>query len=572
MSRSARGHFCVAILYLIVAAVTTYPLVFRLTTHLPGRGTDMWVFPWNAWWLSRALWAGESPFFTRYLYFPEGASLAFHSFVLTASGWAPLLLGWLSPLTFYNLFVLIALFGSALSAYALAFHQTRSIPASWLAGLIYGFAPHRLGQAHGHLSSAFGVWLPLMLLAGLVLVGNTSFRRRLWASLAAGAFCLLGILTREAPSIAGFYLLVLLFATRAWTSNGLSWRAAAGWAVAVGGWTLLLGSPYFTLWLDEGGIPNPPRFGASKLAAGISLEKLLAPPRGSLLWQLWQHQLQPRSSLFLGYVLIGMLAWGWRRMRGDVMWRFWFGGALFLLVVSLGPSLVIADHTTEVPLPYRYLPFINMVRSSRRFLLPAMLCGGLAVALLWTRVVQGRTRARTLVATAAVSAIVLIEYIGLPFATTRPRVSPFYQQLAGSKERFGIVEIPSDSRAHDKAYMFYQTLHGKPIHAGHISRIPERTFRFVRSVPLLNALAREGRVPRDGEVINLSRDLATLRDHNFRYIIFHKRFLEPRFRPLSRAEWQVLRAISSGIGPPSYEDDLLVAFDLRRLPENAPRR
>ena len=53
-------HLLVLLAYASVAVATTWPLVARLTTHLPGGTTDTLVHYWNGWWVGRALSTGQT--------------------------------------------------------------------------------------------------------------------------------------------------------------------------------------------------------------------------------------------------------------------------------------------------------------------------------------------------------------------------------------------------------------------------------------------------------------------------------------------------------------------------------
>src|SRR6185369_15419114 len=64
------------------AVVLTHPLIVHPTTTVLDDGTlDCFQFVWNIWWLRTALLdLHTNPFFTRWLYHPDGVSLLFHTF------------------------------------------------------------------------------------------------------------------------------------------------------------------------------------------------------------------------------------------------------------------------------------------------------------------------------------------------------------------------------------------------------------------------------------------------------------------------------------------------------------
>ncbi|MFQ5420431.1 MAG: hypothetical protein ACE5EY_08710, partial [Anaerolineae bacterium] len=65
--------------YLGIAVVITWPLVTRLSTHLPD-GTDSLLHYWNGWWSLQAFRAGQLPYNTPYLFYPNGVSMVYHNF------------------------------------------------------------------------------------------------------------------------------------------------------------------------------------------------------------------------------------------------------------------------------------------------------------------------------------------------------------------------------------------------------------------------------------------------------------------------------------------------------------
>ncbi|MFQ5666592.1 MAG: hypothetical protein ACE5I7_09190 [Candidatus Binatia bacterium] len=571
LSRARLPHLGIGLVYLALCLVVTYPLVRHFSTHLAGNRRDLWIYAWDIWWVAKSLTEGHLPFFTRYLYFPHGASLAFHSLWLPATVWSPLVLPHLGLIAWYNTLLLFSLFTSAAGAYALAFYLTRSVPASFLGGLIYAFNANLLDQALGHPATVMGIWLPLFLLAVLVLVHTSSWRRRLAACAAGGGFAVLGVLTRPALSIAGFYVAAFLLARS--IGKQLTWKAAIGWFAGICVVTLVLGGPYFAMWYRAGPIPAPPHPKRNRIETAVSVESFLIPPPRSVLWEWWSHQHRRRNTrlgriAFLGYSLIALLGGGVVATRRDPQWRGWALCGLFFILLSLGRRLLVWEHVTKLPLPYGLLPGVALVRASNRFVPAAMLCFALAAALVWERFRQRvGSRAASIGGTSVVAAIFMLEHVSIPFPSVQPAVSPFYQQLTAQRELFGLVEIPNKETGADKMYMYYQTLHEKPLHAGHLSRLPKGTFRYLRSVPLLNYLAREGRAPGPGpERIDVTESLHVLRASNFRYMIFHRYFPGGMFRGLDHREQQVLFALSQAIGPPAYQDNLLVAFDLRRTP------
>ena len=92
--------------YFACSLVFTYPLVFRLTTHVPGGKGDVPIYIWNLWWMKKALSEGISPLFCDYIFVPYGASLVFHTFVFSKAVLAVPLQWLCSVWATYNILIL----------------------------------------------------------------------------------------------------------------------------------------------------------------------------------------------------------------------------------------------------------------------------------------------------------------------------------------------------------------------------------------------------------------------------------------------------------------------------------
>ncbi len=73
-----RGEFLILFFFVLAALVLTWPMVATLGQATGTRG-DYLDNLWNGWWLKHSLVQGHSPFWTDYLYFPDGISLRRHT-------------------------------------------------------------------------------------------------------------------------------------------------------------------------------------------------------------------------------------------------------------------------------------------------------------------------------------------------------------------------------------------------------------------------------------------------------------------------------------------------------------
>ncbi len=229
---------------------------------------------WFLAWVPYAITHGHSPFFSTWMYAPKGVNLLAN----TSTPLLGLLLApvtWLfGPVTALNLALVVAPAASAGGGYFAARHWTASVPASFIAGLIFGFSPFVLSSlSFVELNLATLALLPLMLVvADEILVrqrGNPLLWGTLLGVLATAQFFISSefLAIFAVLAVLGTALLVILNPRR--TRESLPYAAkAVGVATVVGGvllsWPVCFelagpqhfsGPPWPSIWL-YGAIPG----------------------------------------------------------------------------------------------------------------------------------------------------------------------------------------------------------------------------------------------------------------------------------------------------------------------------
>ncbi|NJO04238.1 MAG: hypothetical protein HC876_01130 [Chloroflexaceae bacterium] len=154
----------VLLAYVLITTLFTYPLSLNLSTYIST--IDSQQFLWTVWWTHRAIEQGATPYFTPYLYYPEGLDLYYHTMNIWY-GWVAYPLAKLFGLVVaYNLVALLVFVVACYVTYWLAYDITRSRIAGFAAGLLFGFAPTQvfhfsIGQENLHSV----LWMPLYVLA-----------------------------------------------------------------------------------------------------------------------------------------------------------------------------------------------------------------------------------------------------------------------------------------------------------------------------------------------------------------------------------------------------------------------
>jgi hypothetical protein len=198
--------------------------------------------------------------------------------------------------------------------------------------------------------------------------------------------------------------------------------------------------------------------------------------------------------------------------------RFWLAVVLLFALISLGPGLHVLGHyqfpwlswmrmgtvaqrlgmpmkpewvhmfdeAPMIPLPgavLQLLPFFEWTRAPSRFITVTMLALAVLVGFGVTRLRETLRNRRSLhwpastVVTATVGAVVLLEFCILPFPTTPATVPAFYHRLAEKAGDFAILELPI--KPYQLQPQYWQTVHGKRLIYGHISRVPEERFAYL---------------------------------------------------------------------------------------------
>ena len=203
------------------------------------------------------------------------------------------------------------------------------------------------------------------------------------------------------------------------------------------------------------------------------------------LWSRWPGN-NTENACFAGFAVLALAIFAVVRVRES---RRWFGIALMFVLLSLGPVLHINGATRPIPLLYgtlnQYVPFFNIMGVPGRMDVMVELCLAVLAShalsrLGWRRVVV-----------AAVVAVIALERLVLPYPTVHIDVPPFYAALARDPSPFGVLDV-ADNQA---VPMYFATIHGKPIVAGMVARLPLAAQRFIDETPGLPMLLYDRAAP-----------------------------------------------------------------------------
>ena len=548
---SRRNHRIVLALYTFLTLVLTWPLVSRLTTHVPGVpqwAYDEATFLWNTWYFKHALVdALANPLHTELIWYPLGIDLVLYTYnFFHALVSQPLMLAVNLPfgsnvalltstvLSGYGTFLLVRYLLGRRWAGRLGRDLTpgAAVAAAFGAGLLYAFASNRAVYAMlGHYDMVTTQWIPFYALALLrSLDPDLSPRRRMGAALWAGFFMALNGLAEmiTALFLAIFTLIVLAApATRRGRDDGAPWPGWRGLATSLGlaaGTAAVVWSPVLLPILRQFLTNDFSLQGwGEALPLSVDLLGLLKPTvlhplfGGDVVAELHRVQLRALeqgvtgfrdvNTVYLGWTVLALaLAAAWRFGR---RLRLWTWTALVFGLFALGPLLQIDGRyrfdldglETTFPLPFivlHYLPIIKANRAPNRNSVLLML--GLAVlvgfALAWLLRTRGPAlrRPQTWIA-GALCGLILFEHLALPLPLTDVAVPAVYAQIAADPAPISVLQIPLGWRnsfgtfgPEATIHQVYQTVGGKPMLGGNISRAPDFKLDYFRRIALFQVL------------------------------------------------------------------------------------
>jgi hypothetical protein len=495
----AKKYAPVVLAYLVITILYIYPQIFHMTTgcvELPmGSSNDQYLHMWDAWWVGQALFHFKtSPFFTHLMNYPAGASLALQELgVLNGILIAPFQFAMERPyglILGYNMAIISSFLVSALGMYALAYDISRSRTGAFIAGIAFMLLPYRAMHVTTLNLLSTG-WIPLYALFFSRAVRDPKPRNIIWSTIFF-AF------TLHSSNVYGFFL--VLFSAVFVSANLVVGRKEFLKKRILVGLAMIAGLCFLVI------VPNLVMIVSANIdwAQPLSLADLFSANVVGYIFPSDQQAFYnflfgfmpefsyyisgvPGHATFISYTLLILFIYGIiKSSRKEIApWLITF--AVFL-VFSFGTNLHVWSWDTGVKMPYyliiEYLPLSSAMRTPFRFvvlermaLLIVAACGVKSLlanrnsAAEETARERGiRRRARELALPGVLALLVLVEMWHIPFVFVEADVPNIYFEIAQEEGEFAVADIPA-KRYRDRAkYMFYQTVHGKPIPAGVINR------------------------------------------------------------------------------------------------------
>ena len=523
----SRKHYLKAFaVYLLISLVMFWQVTINLFSYVVNGYGDVYQSLFNLWWVPHAVFSlHQSPYFTGLLFYPIGANLVTQTLTPLA-GLLTLPLQLISGAFAYNALFFSSFALSGVFMFALSNYFVKNKYASFLAGLVFAFAPMHIAQAYGHLDWTIIEWVPLFLLLYIKTIDEKKLK---YAAFASISFVLLTFMGDIEQGIMVFFativftLLYLLLDRRKLLNRGTIMNLGA-FAVL----TLIFSSPFIIAMLPYLGSGA---FSAAQQNSGVTssmmwsnnLLSFLLPSyyngifnsaAQSYTAQLYgltykgityQIDIGDRVS-FIGYTVLALvlIALYFDLKRNSLRHlSIWLILGIVFAWLSLGPYLQVGSVVTGVPtiyMLYRAVPILNIIREPGRFDLIVTICLAMTAAFGFDQLVRDRGRKYAFNMLLVLSVLILIEYNGMPlsqaFASqliTSTHIPRAYTEIGKIPGNFSVLILPALLNSSNAPARFpglstyYVSALQKPIIGGYTSRETYNQSVSVSAVPLIQS-------------------------------------------------------------------------------------
>jgi hypothetical protein len=468
----------VALLFVALTIAMTWPQAANLSTHVYD-SDDPLLSIWRVSWIAHILPSSPADLLNGNIFHPEKRTLAYTDAVLLEGlAGAPLIWAGVSPVTTYNVLLLLSMSLSGWAMWRYALYLTGHSGAAILAGITFAFVPYRFDHFH-HLELQATIFLPLTLLY-FERTFDSGSRRDAWlmaACYVAQAYSCIYYSVFLATA------LIPISAIRLWQIPADRRAGIVRAIVPAAGVAIVAIAPYVLAYaLNRETLGE--RMNRDIQLYSATLSNYLATTAANVMHGWWSAPFgHVERFLFPGVIalvigVIGALSIDRHRVTLIALGAIGF-------VISLGLNSPFYEPLRAVLFPYRGL------RAPARASILVFLALAALGAYGWTRLMHGRSKSVTRIATAIVAAALLLEFrTTLDRWLVLPEEPPQVYRWLAMQPRSVVAEVPF-ARAHelhtiyDGLYMYNSTWHWQPIVNGYSGFFPntfmelaERTASF----------------------------------------------------------------------------------------------
>lgn len=534
----------VAIFYLFLALIMTWPLVTVFSTHILGNPGDSPLYIWNQWWFKYSVLAGHNPLDCYLIAHPFGADLSSSATTFTNAFLANLLFFFLPIVEAFNSFFILSLVLAAMGAFLLIDYLFKSKFAALIGGAMFVFNSYIFSKIdHYNYSSVY-----LMPFFVLFFVKSFLEERRKRYAIAAAIVLAMSFYN-------DYYYTIGLFMVSALMASYFFFKQKKRRLANLKNLSL-----FFFVWLA---LSLPLLLSAvSSLFSGdfpmanigqVSLyspdvRSFLIPPAGHTVFGQYFSDYGKSLSyhgsvVYSGFLLLIMSVLGYffgRKKEAPVLPIFWFLFTLFFFFVVVGPIFYMKD-VFAFPAPYRLLavlPIIKGILVPCRLvifmILGLIIMSSFFLADIFARIKMSLT-VKAMIAFCFVG-VFLFENFSLPLPVNDVSIPEVYQKIAGDGQNGAILELPFalstsfftiGNVPSSAVLQYYQTAHRKNILGGYISRVPDKYPDFYGRLGGVNYLFFPERTLTGDELETVSlHALNNLKGLGVDYVIVHAEYYD----------------------------------------------
>ena len=439
---------------------------------------DSMLFCWNLRHIQQWIAGEQSLLLSSMIRYPFGADLTFHT-LSVANGViaAPLIHLW-NICGAYNLLLLFHAMMTNLGVIAVAREVGCNRMTSIFAGMIAMLWPGRVVHNAAHLNIAGTTWIPLSIWCQLKILRTAKIR-----------YGVANALTVVFTGLTAWQHLVslVLMSWLPFDFKRLSGRAVLIWA---GSWCIA--SMFFLqftipMWINTTRVVPRPLSESEQFS--ISPIGLVTPfsghiPAISSSGIPYQTDMIETTG-YLGIPILILFVSG-IFIRSGLIGK-WFSASVALIVLAMGP--VITFGKTRVPMPFALLhqiPGMQFSRTPGRFIIPAGITVAIVIGLILSRTQWSYLKHRWI--QIGIMSLILLDFLPPRLPVISSAVPKVYETLSAElPPNAAVLDIPCHRSIRE--YQYYQTMHGKPVNAGFISRFAPDDLRRESDLPFYKQLS-----------------------------------------------------------------------------------
>lgn len=575
-SKRFKSDITVLSAYTILSLIFTYPAALS-PNKVPGGGDAFW-FLWDFWWFKTALFNFASPYYTSYIYYPVGVSLASSTITpLNAAASIPLQLAF-GLVGAYKIIWILSFILSGFGTFLLVKYLVGDSRAAFVSGLIFMFCPYHFAHALGHMNLTSMQWIPFYV---LFLIKTINGRNRSNAFF-AGFFLFLNAISCYYYLIylSTFTIIYLLYMWRSYdeVQNIETIRKVGIMTVSF----VIVFTPFMYPVMKEILNSDSVYYGGfvvySADLLGFFIPSIFHPIFKDFVAPIYNNFTGNGAeyTVFVGYTVIILSIIAIIKVKiKDI--KFWVLSAVIFFVLSLGPilhingiiNIVLDGYSTHIPLPYAilmHIPIFSLARVPSRWTVLLMLSlavlAGYGLKYLFDLETTKKKNNMNILFIFVIC-LILFEFLAIPFTMSSAEVPEFYKQISNDGENYAIFEVPNFAHIVTFSdYMYYQSVHEKMIVNGYVSRVPGNVTEFFTNKPIFSHLIYLQPSFEYEDILNQNvTDIcpSVLNYYNIRYIVLH----EDRMN--SDKLSSVNQFLQMSIGAPFliYENDSIVVYKIK---------